>query len=215
VFLDAEFYFSSDLILAPVILDNLTSASKIPPPVAVFISILYTDGRRSRAYEYPDFAEFLAKELVPWVRTNYTVTKDPHQTVIGGISLGGLGAAYAALRHSDVFGNALCQSGSFWRSWRAGPYAEPSREPGALARAFLKSPKLPIRFYLDVGTFEADFSGSGGYNLEMTRLMRDVLRAKGYEVHYQEFAGGHEYLNWRGTLADGLIALLGKSEESK
>jgi len=68
---------------------------------------------------------------------------------------------------------------------------------------------------LDVGTFEADFWGNGGYNLETTRHMRDVLRAKGYEVHYQEFAGGHEYLNWRGTLADGLIALIGKTEASK
>jgi len=28
-------------------------------------------------------------------------------------------------------------------------------------------------------------------------------------VHFQEFAGGHGYLSWRGTLADGLIALMG------
>jgi enterochelin esterase-like enzyme len=33
----------------------------------------------------------------------------------------------------------------------------------------------------------------------------DVLRAKGHEVFYQEFQGGHDYLSWRGTLADGLI----------
>jgi len=33
--------------------------------------------------------------------------------------------------------------------------------------------------------------------------MRDVLRAKGYEVHYQEFASGHDYLGWHETFADG------------
>lgn len=27
---------------------------------------------------------------------------------------------------------------------------------------------------------------------------------------YREFAGGHDYVWWRGTLADGLIALLGE-----
>jgi len=35
------------------------------------------------------------------------------------------------------------------------------------------------------------------------------LLAKGYEVHYQQFVGGHDYLSWRGTFADGLIALIG------
>jgi enterochelin esterase family protein len=35
-----------------------------------------------------------------------------------------------------------------------------------------------------------------------------VLLAKSYDVHFQEFAGGHDYLSWRGTLADGLILLM-------
>jgi hypothetical protein len=29
---------------------------------------------------------------------------------------------------------------------------------------------------------------------------------------YQEFSGDHEYINWRGTLADGLIWLFGDSK---
>jgi enterochelin esterase-like enzyme len=33
-----------------------------------------------------------------------------------------------------------------------------------------------------------------------------------YVVHYQQFVGGHDGLSWRGTLADGLIALLGSKQ---
>ena len=57
---------------------------------------------------------------------------------------------------------------------------------------------------------EVDPSGATGSILESNRHMRDVLRAKGYAVDYHEFASGHDYLNWRGTLADGLVQLLGK-----
>jgi len=30
-------------------------------------------------------------------------------------------------------------------------------------------------------------------------------------VHFQEFAGDHDCLSWRGTLAEGLIVLLGNA----
>lgn len=39
--------------------------------------------------------------------------------------------------------------------------------------------------------------------------MRDVLLKKGYEIHYSEFNVGHDGACWRGSFADGLIALLG------
>jgi hypothetical protein len=92
---------------------------------------------------------------------------------------------------------------------------EPTTETGWLAKEFIKSPKLALRFYMDAGLFEIDFSGSGGGILEPSRQMRDVLLAKGYEVHYQEFASGHDCLNWRGTLADGLITLIGVTQSAK
>jgi enterochelin esterase-like enzyme len=81
-------------------------------------------------------------------------------------------------------------------------------EPNWVARQFIGSPKLPLRFYLDAGSEEFDVSGDRSI-LVTTRTLRDVLLAKRYEVHSQEFAGGHDYLSWRGTLADGLIALVG------
>lgn len=69
---------------------------------------------------------------------------------------------------------------------------------------------MPLRFYLDAGTNEIDPSGQGADTLLTNRNLRDMLRAKGYEVHYQEFEGDHDPINGRGTLADGLIAFLGK-----
>ena len=73
----------------------------------------------------------------------------------------------------------------------------------------MNSPRLPVRFYLDAGTMELDMTGRGSSILVPNRHLRDVLRAKGYEVFYQEFHGAHDYVSWRGTIADGLILLGG------
>ena len=40
--------------------------------------------------------------------------------------------------------------------------------------------------------------------------LAELLLAKGYEVHFQQFVSGHDDLSWRGTFADGLITLLGQ-----
>jgi hypothetical protein len=40
---------------------------------------------------------------------------------------------------------------------------------------------------------------------EHNRHLRDVLLAKGHEVHYQEFPGGHDLVNWRASFPDAVI----------
>jgi enterochelin esterase-like enzyme len=194
------------VVPTPTILDNLLFEKKIAPMVAVLIGNPDQETRTRELPPNPKFADFLNNELVPWVRQNYNVTTDPRQVVVAGSSFGGIASVYAGLRHPETFGNILCQSGSFW--WSA-PTPEPYAEPNYLAKEFIKSPKLPLRFYLDAGTFEVDMEGGGGAILEPSRHMRDVLLAKGYDVHYQENVGGHDYLSWRGSLADGLLALVG------
>lgn len=197
------------LVPTPVILDNLLSEKKIAPMVAVLIANPNQETRTRELPPNPAFAEFLNNELIPWVRQHYNVTTDPAKVVVAGSSFGGIASVYAGLRHPETFGNILCQSGSFW--WSAAK-PEPYTEPNFLAKEFLKSSKLPLRFYMDAGSFEVDIEGEGGAILEPSRHMRDVLLAKGYEVHYQENVGGHDYLSWRGSLADGLLALVGLSK---
>ncbi len=210
---DAEAYLRADQVPSDVILDNLIAAGRIAPQVMVLIS---NPSQQVRGLELPcnaDYAEFLHGELVPWVRANWNVTRDPHQVTVAGSSYGGLASAWVAYRHPETFGNVLSQSGSYWWSPRGDPAhpekTEEGAESGWLPRLYMESEKLDVRFYLDAGLFEVDLSGSGGSILVPNRAMRDLLRAKGYEVHYQEFTGGHDYLSWHETLADGLLALLG------
>jgi enterochelin esterase-like enzyme len=194
-----------DVVPTPTTLDNLLSERRISPTVAVMVGNV--NGMRGRELPCnPTFAEFLNSELIPWLRRSYNVTRDPQRVTIGGCSYGGLAATCAAYRHPETFGNVLSQSGSYW--WTPPPdHADPSY----VAQLFVNSPKLPIRFYLDAGSREVDRDEPEGSILVTNRHLRDVLRAKGYEVFYQEFQGGHDYVSWRGTIADGIILLGGKS----
>jgi enterochelin esterase-like enzyme len=191
-----------DLVPTPVILENLLAEGKIPPVVGVLIDSLSHEVRSRELACYQPFVDYLTQELLPWVRYGYHVTSDPARTIVGGSSMGGLAASFAALRAPEIFGNVLSQSGSYW--WR--PDGDIEHE--WLARQYVKSPRLPLRFYLDVGLRELSSTPGGGpTQVVVNRHMRNVLQAKGYEVHYAEFHGGHEYICWRGTIVDGLLTL--------
>jgi enterochelin esterase-like enzyme len=213
---------------APLTLDNLIAAGRIPPVVVVFVAnAANVPGKRpTRSVELTcnnAFAEFLATEIVPWARSTYSAGASPADTVIAGSSYGGLSAVCTALRRPDIFGNVLSQSGSFW--WR--PAGDPEGE--WVIREYAQKPKANIRFYLTVGLLEIVSTPNGATNwlddddsnipygpsmVVVNRHMRDVLRLKGYPVTYAEVAGPHHAINWQGTFADGLIALLGSKQQS-
>jgi enterochelin esterase family protein len=190
----------------PVILDNLIAQRTIAPLVAVFV--FQGEDRNLELSCSPPFADFMAKEVVPWARSNYRVSAAPDRTIIGGWSAGGLMAAYCGSRYPEVFGNVLSLSGSF--PWYPGYWESPTAaldaEPAWLIRQFLMEPRRAVRFYLAAGRFE----NSPGFSLlGENRHLRDVLQAKGYSVQSREFNGGHDALGWRGPFVEGLIALTG------
>jgi enterochelin esterase-like enzyme len=151
------------------------------------------------------YAEFIAKELMPWAARQYHVAAESNRNVIGGLSAGGFAAAFIALQYPKSFGGVLCQSGAFWWS----PGVDRGEERNSLARDYAAAPRHDLKFFLEAGLYENDVVGVGGQILEHNRHLRDVLRAKGYEVDYQEFPGGHDRMNWRGSLGDALIRLAG------
>jgi enterochelin esterase-like enzyme len=193
------------LVFAASTVANLIHDGKIPPLVIVRIINPSETVRQLELSCLPAFANFLASDLISFVRHTYNVSTDPAKTGIGGYSLGGLAAAYAGFTHPETFGLVLAQSGSFWFE----PTGTDEGEPNWLARQFVEAPKRPLRFYLEAGLYEVDLQGRGRGILETSRDLRNVLRAKGYDVDYHEFPGDHDYLSWRGTFADALIDLFG------
>ena len=204
IVLDGEVY--RDAVPVPRIVQNLVTAGRISPTVVVAVGTA-PHARSKDLFRNRAFDDFLARELLPWIRRRYRWSAEPSRTVLAGSSLGGLESAQAALHYPRLFGNVLAQSGAFQAFQFRGKKAPPS-----LMREFARAPLVPVRFYLDAGTHEVmAIPNTASTLLGSVRHMRDVLEAKGYPVAYAEFEGGHDYACWRGTFADGLLLLLGQS----
>jgi enterochelin esterase-like enzyme len=78
-----------------------------------------------------------------------------------------------------------------------------------LTKQLAASPKLTLRFYLEVGLME-------GYpqQIDSNRRVRDALISGGYAPGYFEYDGGHSFLNWSGGTANGLRFLLGNRDRN-
>ena len=206
-------------------LDNLIADDKIPPIIAIMVQNFMDTSLARRARELPPnpkFEEYIINELLPWGYKKFNITSNPSYSIVAGASYGGIASAFIAFKHSEIFGNVLSMSGTY--SWYPGAEfwlsridefedfehwwtKEDEKEGEWLALQFAQSERLPLKFYLDVGVLEY----MDPTNLFIAnRHFRTVLQAKGYPFSYVEFLGGHDFVCWRGSIADGLIYLIGK-----
>jgi enterochelin esterase family protein len=206
---DGPAYFREDFNNALPTLDNLIAGGRIRPVIVCFIDS--PNRRVDQGYDGADaYGDAIVRELMPQLRSTYAISTAARDITIGGFSASGLAASLIALRHSDVFGNVLSQSGWFLAR-KSG-----DQEPNTVAQMYLTAPKVPVRFYLETGLYEMVPSGDRPIHelaldeglTTANRHFRDVLIAKGYDVTYRETATAHENVHWRATLADALIALL-------
>jgi enterochelin esterase family protein len=193
--------YATGITATPITLENLITAGRIRPAIACFVSsVTHVVRNRAANLSSPAFADAVATELVPWLRSVYPISSNPQDLIIGGSSAGAVAGGRTALRHPDVFGNVLAQSGG-----------------AALIDEVIAEPKAPVRFYMDLGLYELTTTVAGPFDeMVLTESMtvrnrhfRDVLRAKGYEVIFRETGGDHSPMHWRATLAEALMALLG------
>ena len=194
ILFDARFWLAVDVTDT---LDNLIADAAVPPMVVVVVESIH-GASRPEGLTHPDlFEPFLVDELVPWLRSQWMVRVT--EITLAGQSLGGLTATYAALRHPDLFGRVVTSSMAGW--W-------PGDGRGGLSGAevigaYRDGPCRAVRLFVEVGSAERDL-------LSSVRVFHHTLLVRGYDVRYREYEGGHDVACWRGGLADGLVALLGR-----
>ncbi|MCB0032393.1 MAG: prolyl oligopeptidase family serine peptidase, partial [Anaerolineales bacterium] len=200
--------FFNFAVRVPMILDNLLAEGAIQPLTAVMVdnpSRTWQEAMTIREQElscHAPFADFLAQELLTWLRQTRGFTASPAQTLVAGGSIGGLAAAFVAMQYPDIFGSVLAMSGSFW--WRP----DGDEEWEWLTRQFARRPFAPLRFYLEVGLLESSPSPTGfPGQLLASRHLRDVLQARGHDVIYEENMHGHDASTWPEVFGTGLRAL--------
>jgi gluconolactonase len=209
VFMDGHAYVGTNgQIRVPIVFDNLIAKGEMPTTVGVFINPGHRGDnpppgenwgpRNNRSLEYdglgPDYAKFLIEELLPFVTDKYQVTlsTDPAQRALCGMSSGGICAFTAAWERPDQFGKVLSHIGSFVNI--RGGHVYP-----ALIR---KTERKPLRVFLQDG--RNDLNNLHGDWPLSNQQMATALAFAGYDFRFVFGDGSHSGQHGGAILPDSL-----------
>jgi S-formylglutathione hydrolase FrmB len=193
---------------------NYAQWSKTAPQLAktsddLKIIFVYADGGKSSWYfdspidSTSQYESYITKELVPYIDANFSTKTNSKSRAITGLSMGGHGAMYLAIRHSDLFGAAGSTSGGFDfrpfpKSWNLqnllGVY-ESNKERWydyTVMRQveLLKNNQLAIIF--DCGVDDIFIT--------VNRALHEKLLQLKIDHDYMERSGGHSHPYWRSSI---------------
>jgi enterochelin esterase-like enzyme len=174
---------------AGFILDNLIAARDARPMIVVM-----PDGHTSRfsgggGLEIADFVREFTRDIKPHIETNYRIRGGRASTAIAGLSMGGAQTldiafgnlasyAYVGVYSSGVFG--ITDTADWENRYRE------QLDDSALRRD------------LELVWFS---TGKEDFLLDTTKATVAMLEKHGFDVDYEESAGGHTWINWREYLA--------------
>ncbi|MCC6445061.1 MAG: esterase family protein [Armatimonadetes bacterium] len=159
----------------------------------------YCDAKEGMAWETA-----IAGDLLGYVDKMLPTRAERSGRCIGGLSMGGYGAAKLALKYPDLFGSANSHSGALAFAHR--PFPEGSLEPRAVefSRIAGVNPQGgPDDIFALAEKLEADKRpalridcGAEDFLLEDNRACHAHLEKLGYPHEYREFPGAHDWGYW-------------------
>jgi len=186
---------------AEVVFDNLIADGRMTPAIVV-MHASDVDPRatlRRGDENLSQFEKILLDELAPLVKERYRVRTDAASWAIAGVSLGGEFAAYAGLRHPELFGSIGSISGSLV------PGADPEDGLPSMDQRFgpaLARPDVSRNYKLIwIGCGRTDIVCGG------SRVFVQRLEAAKVAHTWREYDGAHQMTVFRRELVDFLQTL--------
>lgn len=180
------------------VLDNLIHRHEVAPLLVCFTSGVF---RNSEYAANEKHAAFLADELRPHIHRHFPALQEPEFNGLMGASFGAVAALHAATTRPGVWGRLLLQSGSFAFT-DIGEHTRGAQwDPiVSFVNGFRElPPSLGAQVYLSCGTFESLIY----YNRSLVPLFQSCAEG----VLFREVPDGHNWINWRDRLQEGLMYL--------
>lgn len=171
------------------------------------------DGQDSWYWDSPiredmKMESFIINELVPYIDANYPTLKKPSKRAVTGLSMGGQGAMWLALRHPDVFGNVGSTSGGvdirpFPKSWKMAEWlGDKAKYPSNWenhAVVNLVPSLLPgqLNIIFDCGTDD--------FFYQVNEDLHTALMAANIPHDYISRPGNHSHPYWRNAILYHLL----------
>jgi S-formylglutathione hydrolase FrmB len=165
----------------------------------------YFDSPIDTAYKYETY---VATELVTFIDKNYRTIADKNHRAITGLSMGGHGALFLALRHSDVFGAAGSMSGGVDLSESKNRFHIMKRIGDTILQAnnwhdmsvinlIENYTNTPVKIFFDCGVIDIFIEGN-------RRLHQKMLQLK-IPHTYIERPGEHNWDYWSNAIPYQLL----------
>ncbi|MFN8244027.1 MAG: alpha/beta hydrolase family protein [Ferruginibacter sp.] len=165
----------------------------------------YFDSPIDSTYRYETY---ISAEVVQYVDSHFHTIADKEHRAITGLSMGGHGALFLALRHPGIFGAAGSMSGGvdlreshnrFEISKRIGDTLthEAAWHDNSVVYLVENYPSTPVKMIFDCGV--DDFFIDGNRHLHQTLLRMKIPH------EYSEKPGGHSWAYWKSSLPFHLL----------
>ena len=181
---------------AGTVLDNLIHRGHMAETVVAF---LYPGERLVEYANSAAHAEFVTRELLPFLECEFPLATEPSARCLLGSSFGAVASLSTACRYPDMYGSLVLMSGSFVFTSNGAPHGgDPVFDPVVqFVNHYRRHPvKVADRLFVSCGAFEP--------LVIRQRPMLETFRSVGMDVRYVEANDGHTWVNWRDRLCDAL-----------